>query len=137
MVSDAQCTRSWIHGLWIALLITGCGKSDASVTGQVLRNDGTPAAGVAVTARSDDTGKWASGITDANGQYVLRSPSGEPLPPGDYYVTIAEETGAGFDADQQAERTIPSKYELPSTSGLRVTIESDKPTVFNVNLDPL
>jgi hypothetical protein len=126
---------------WLATILfvaVGCGGSQTShVSGQVLRHDGTPLVGATVTARSNETGKWASGITDEEGRYRLQSPNNESgLPPGDYYVTIAEASHPGFDADQQPPRTIPQKYEMPS-SGLELAVKAGEPTVFDVRLDPL
>lgn len=121
-----------------ALAAAGCGNSQTSVVGQALRSDGTPLVGATVTARSEDTGKWASGITDENGRFELSPPGkADRLPPGTYYVTIAEAANPGFDADQQPPRTIPQKYEMPNTSGLQVEVAAGEPTVLDVKLDPL
>jgi hypothetical protein len=128
----------WMSLAAVVLTALGCGGSETSVVGQVMRSDGSPLAGATVTVRSDETGKWASGLTDESGRYKLTTPGdGEPLPSGTYYITIAENRNSGFDADQQPVRTIPQKYELPNASGLQVVIEADVQTVFDVKLDPI
>jgi hypothetical protein len=112
--------------------VAGCGGSDRTrVSGRFLRADGTPLVGAAVTARSNQTGKWAAATTDENGHFALGAEEGAGLPPGDYYVIIMEDPeGAG------KPRTIAAKYISPSSSGLALSIKAGEPTELNVTLDP-
>lgn len=116
----------------LLVVAAGCGGSDrAAVQGRITRHDGTPLAGATVTARSDETGKWAKGVTDADGKYELGVVNaGDGIPPGDYYVTVVEDRG-----DQgQLPATIPAKYGK-STSGLTLTLSAGDAKEFNVTLD--
>src|SRR5262245_38782158 len=73
----------------------GCSKSDvAKVTGTVSRNDGKPVVGARVIVRSKNTGKSASGQTDADGRYELGvANAGDGIPPGDYHAVVIEDLG--------------------------------------------
>ncbi len=87
-----------------------------------------------VTARSNETGKWASGTTDAEGRFELGVAQVEHgIPPGDYYVTIAEDRG---EMDQRP-RTVPEKYERPTASGLQLTAKAGENTTLDIKLDAL
>ncbi len=87
-----------------------------------------------ITARSSETGKWARGTTDADGRFVLGTAEvGDGIPPGDYYVTIAEDRG---EMDQRP-RTIPEKYERSTASGLQLTVLAGENTTLDAKLDAL
>lgn len=126
-----------VHVSVIAVLLAtcvGCGSSDrAYVTGQITKADGTPCTTGRIMARSDKTGKWASGVTDSSGAYALgTAEAGDGIPPGDYYVTIAE---VFPDSDKPPRPTIPSKYADPSASGLELHLAPGESKVFDIKLD--
>jgi hypothetical protein len=116
------------------LLAVGCSSSDiATVSGQVLRHDGTPIAGAQLTARSAESGTWASGMTDSEGRYSLSRAANEPgVTPGSYDVIIVEDRG---DVDGPRVRTIPKKYGDAATSGLTFAAEAGQTIVFDIKLD--
>jgi hypothetical protein len=118
------------------LCLTGCGGADrGGVVGTIAKSDGSPLVGARVTARSDATGKWATGITDETGRYELGSEQpGDGIPPGEYYVKINEDRGSW---DHPRPRTIPQKYEDPAISGLHVNVVAGEDAVLDVKLDPL
>lgn len=115
-------------------LIVGCSSSDlASVSGKVVRHDGAPVAGVQLTARSAESGKWGSAVTDQDGRYFLSSASAERgLPPGAYELIIIEDRG---DVDEPAAKTIPRKYGDAATSGLSFSIKPGDEIVYDVTID--
>lgn len=127
-ISDARRTS-----LLLSVFLVGCASSDrALVTGQALRYDGSPLIGATVTARSNETGAWASGITDAEGRFALSAQTpGEGLPAGDYYVVILEDRG---DANQRPA-TIPAKYSTATASGLSLKVEQGQSREMNIKLD--
>ncbi|MBA4105261.1 MAG: hypothetical protein C0485_05850 [Pirellula sp.] len=115
------------------LLTVGCSSSDiATVSGQVVRHDGAPVVGAQLTARSAESGKWASGMTDQNGQYSLSQAANERgVAPGSYDVIIVEDRG---DVDGPRVRTIPRKYGDAATSGLTFSAQAGQAIVFDVKL---
>ena len=118
----------------VILLMAGCQHSDkVGVSGRVVRHDGSPLKGATVIARSDDTGKWAKGTTDADGKYELGAAvAGDGIPPGDYRVIIMEDLGDGG----LNKPTVPAKYVNSTTSKLQLTVAKGKKTVFDIKLDP-
>jgi len=120
--------------IWCSLLAVGCSSSDvASVSGQVVRQDGAPVVGAQLTARSAESGKWASGMTDQDGQYSLsRAANERGVTPGLYDVIIVEDRR---DVDGPRVRTIPRKYGDAATSGLSFSAEAGQSIVFDVKLD--
>jgi hypothetical protein len=115
--------------------VVGCGGGDRSaVVGQLLRQDGSPLAGARVTARSDKTGKWASGYSDAEGRFSLGTVQvGDGIPPGNYYVIIVEDRGG---AENLRPATIHERYANPGSSGLTVSVEPGETAELNIKLDP-
>jgi hypothetical protein len=116
------------------VLVTGCQRSErVTVSGRVLRHDGTPLPRASVIARNNETGKWARGTTDADGHYELgAAAAGDGILPGVYGVTIMEDLG---DSGTQ-KPTIPGKYVNQSTSKLQLTVTQGKSVVFDITLDP-
>jgi len=116
-----------------AMATAGCGPADrATVTGTVLRHDGQPLRRATVTARSPETGQWASGVTDETGRFALATPDSDAgIAPGKYYVIILEDRG---DADQRP-RSIPRKYESSADSGLKLTLEPGQEAELAIKLD--
>lgn len=116
-----------------ATLLAGCAESERSdVTGRVTRHDGSPLIGATVTARSRETGRWATGVTGADGEFSLGTETpGEGLPAGDYYVVIQEDRG---ETDRRPA-TIPQKYAKPSASGLTLKVEPGQSALLEMTLD--
>jgi hypothetical protein len=123
-----------IVAVWCISLAVGCSSPDvATVSGQVVRHDGTPVTGAQLTARSSESGKWASGITDPEGRYSLsRAANERGVTPGSYDVIIVEDRG---DVDSPRVRTIPKKYGDAATSGLTFSAQAGQAIVFDVKLD--
>jgi hypothetical protein len=128
-----------IGGASASLLLTatfvGCdGAALGTVSGTVTRKDGTPLAKADLVARSNDTGKSGTGQTDGQGHYTLMSRDGtEGLPPGDYYVIVAEDLGG---ISNPRKPTIDGKYANGKTSGLTFSVKPREKLEFNIALDP-
>jgi hypothetical protein len=118
----------------VAIVVSaGCGSDKVTVSGRATRSDGSPLARARVTYRSNDTGKWASGVTDSDGHYELGTATkGDGILPGEYYVIVVEDRG-NFDSPRP--RTIAAKYEIPQQSGLSCTIKSGQSTTYDMVLD--
>jgi hypothetical protein len=100
------------------------------VSGRVPRHHGSPVQGVKVIARCNETGNWASGTTDADGRYTLGGRRvGEGIPRGEYFVVLLEDTS------ESGPPTIPPKYHIPATSGLRLHVADKKRITFDITLD--
>ena len=125
----AFCTTA----IGLMVLVAGCQRGQkTAVTGRVVRHDGTPLKGATVIARSDETGKWARGTTDADGRYELGAAiAGDGIPPGDYLVTIMEDLGDSM----QKTPTVPGKYVSPTTSKLQLKVTAGKKVEFDITLD--
>jgi hypothetical protein len=129
---QAICCQAAAFALFTISLV-GCSSSDRSrVSGQIVRHDGSPVGGALVTARSNETGKWASGTTNVEGRFELRvADAAEGLEPGNYYVTVAEDLGESG----QRPRTIPARYEKPSASGLQLTVKAGEDATLDIKLE--
>lgn len=124
-----------LPSLMIALMLcVGCGDSfRTSVGGRITRADGSPLVGATVTARSEATGKWARGVTDADGAFELGGATAEDgVEPGDYYVTITEDRGDMG----QLPATIPARYAKSTASGIALTVAAGESQELNLQLDP-
>jgi hypothetical protein len=134
-LNGAAAWRALAWGAAVTAL-AGCSGSDrGGVVGTVTLSDGAPLVGARVTARSDLTGKWATGITDDTGRFELGTvESGDGIPPGEYYVKINEDRGSW---DNPRPRTIAAKYEDPKQSGLKVAVEAGQQAVLDVKLESL
>ena len=146
-------------GLVVAMLLVGCAKAGpklpntAAVSGTVTYQ-GAPLVGAQITFNNTaQDGFAASGLTDANGKYTLRTYidakhelSGAV--PGDYYVTITKvekSTGsatdqmkAASDAAQQGEASgpksaIPERYGQPQTAQ-KAKVDAGKPNTIDFKL---
>lgn len=99
-----------LTSMLLAASATGCGgkKNEGSgrpVTGKVTYN-GQPVSGATVTFVG--VANSAFGMTDAEGNFKLRSSSGEIAPLGDYQVTVTK-----TDAPPPAAAANPSDYRPP------------------------
>lgn len=127
---------SWIVLLFVFIAeCTGCGSANtAKVSGTAKLADGTPLVKARVTARSESTGKWASGTTDQEGRFLLGTEvEGEGLPFGEYGLIVVEDRG---DWDHPSPPKVSRKYESPATSGLQLKIDSGESQVLDLVLDP-
>jgi hypothetical protein len=120
---------------FLIVLSTGCSDADrATVTGTLVRNDGTPLVGARVVARSNATGKSSYAQTDAQGRFELGGEQeGDGIPPGEYYVLVVEDRGEGAN---RRPPTIGLKYRDPEVSGLGFKAEPGGKTELNLKLDP-
>jgi hypothetical protein len=102
-----NCWAAVCGNVLCAVLLSGCGSSDvkpppdvgatAPVTG-VVELDGKPVAGVIVSFRPFTAKQYngATGVTDANGKYELKTDIGDGKPPkpgaplGWYHVTVSK-----------------------------------------------
>jgi hypothetical protein len=116
-------------------LSAGCGGSDrATVTGKLMRQDGSALAGARVIATSSESGKSAYGATDEQGRFELGvAEQGDGIPPGDYQVVIVEDRG---DPDNRRMASIAAKYQGAATSGLRLIVAAGEKAELNATLDP-
>ena len=75
----------------LALSIVGCGQSEmVPITGTVTLN-GQPAEQAEVMFNPKTTGRFASGVTDASGKFMLSTAKpNDGAMPGEYVVTLAE-----------------------------------------------
>jgi len=140
--------------LVIALWMVGCGgpevpflKDLVPATGRVTL-DGKPLSGATVTFSPDiavEGGRFATGVTDANGVYELAVMVSGITPeqskgalPGEYVVSISrvempdvppapegsEEAGAF--SEEMGKQLVPSQYTDPQTSKLKATVAAPK-----------
>lgn len=116
-------------------VLVGCGSGPTgNVEGQVLRADGTPLVNARVTARAQETGNWASDVTDAEGMFELRTNENSTnIPAGDYQVSVVEDEG---DWDHPVKPTIASKYNTPATSGLAFHLDAGEDKILDMKVDP-
>ncbi|HEX3601615.1 MAG TPA: hypothetical protein VHU84_15795 [Lacipirellulaceae bacterium] len=135
-----RCAVLLAAPLFLATLI-GCGNGLARVSGQVTL-DGQPlraGSDTRVTVKfqpASGTGPTGVGLVDENGIYSLSTGSQNGLPPGDYLIACSGSQlikAAGSNAVQGARRITDPKYDNPSTSGLKFTVQSGK-NEFNIPL---
>jgi|tagenome__1003787_1003787.scaffolds.fasta_scaffold20227987_1 hypothetical protein len=126
--------------LFVAAL-NGCGNGLSRVSGQVTL-DGQPlraGSDVRVTVKfqpASGAGPAAIALVDENGNYSLSTGSQTGVPPGDYVIACSASQlvkVAGTSAPQGARRITDPKYDNPTTSGLRFTVQSGK-NEFNIPL---
>jgi hypothetical protein len=112
------------------LEFAGCSTSDhGSVSGTLVRKDGSPLAKARVVAHSKDTGATAYGTTDDSGHFQINN----GLAPGDYDVNILEDRG---DPDNRRPPTIAAKYRDPARSGVSINIQAGDTTKLSLTLEP-
>lgn len=121
--------------LVVGLPLAGCGSSDhGRVTGTLLRYDGAPLIGARVIAKSNDTGKSVTGVTDEEGRFELSAGDTRiGIEPGNYYVIIAEDRGP---LDSRRPPSIAAKYTQPSQSKIVLDVKAGESTDLNLTLDP-
>jgi hypothetical protein len=122
-----------------ALIVAGCSQSETvAVTGTVTLN-GKPADQAEVMFNPKQ-GRLATGVTDANGRFILSTakPSDGAMP-GDYVITLAEyyppdkppalPKGGGL-----LPSRFPPKYADPAKSPLTATVERGKKNDFQFDV---
>jgi hypothetical protein len=132
--SDFVVRFTWLVPAALVVCSYGCsGANRANVTGKVVRADGVPLVGATVVARSDETGKSARGITNANGSYELSTVEpGDGVVPGEYSVMVIENRGR---PDNMKPPTISDKFADPSRSGLTFSVQAGEDKVFDITVD--
>jgi hypothetical protein len=128
-----KCAALFVAALFLASL-NGCGNGLARVSGQVSL-DGRPlrsGSDTRVTVKfqpASGTGPSGVGLVDENGNYSLSTGSQNGLPPGDYVVACSASQlvkAAGSNVAQGARRITDPKYDNPTTSGLKFTVQPGK-----------
>jgi hypothetical protein len=133
----------------LSVFVAGCGGNSVKgidpnlvrVTGKVTY-DGKPLNTGDISFISlDNPGKGYASVIDAQGNYSLAySPSAKGALPGNYNVRVAALDGVPTMGDKgeltQPKSLIPVKYNDPSLSGLKATVEKGKSNVFNFDLKP-
>lgn len=118
-------------GLW------GCSRGDglviAPVEGKIVMN-GKPLPDVGVTFLPDGAGPSASGNTNENGEFTLRTAE-----PGDGAVVGSHKVVLGPAQEgprKPGSATIPNKYGSPTTTDLSVEVVAGKTHAFTLELKP-
>ncbi|HJT30974.1 MAG TPA: carboxypeptidase-like regulatory domain-containing protein [Pirellulales bacterium] len=139
--------------LVVLLCLAGCGRKSQGpgkpVEGKVTYHD-QPVAGATVTFSS--TNASASGITDEQGHFKLRTAIGENVPPGDYRVLVSKTEDAprtGVEATSDADYKppdpneppppapkdlLPTKYKALESTDLTATVSDKAPNEFTFPL---
>lgn len=117
----------------LLLMCAGCGGDGARVSGTATVN-GTPLVGARVTAQSNETRVWGTGVTDDQGRFTLTSEArGDSLPIGTYGVIIVEDRG---DWDHPNPPQISAKYGDANSSGIELVIDEPGRKTLDLTLDP-
>ncbi len=133
--------RTWLvlGCCFLAVGLVGCGPSRPStlpVKG-IVTMDGKPVAQAGVHFAPDAKGRPSEGVTDENGQFVLRCfDKTDGALPGTHHVTIIKmrvtgvtPNSAGLESggpttDVHEEWITPKRYADPATSGLTAEVTS-------------
>jgi hypothetical protein len=122
---------SWWAILLIMLMVNGCGRSTATVSGTVTL-DGSPVDGrtdlygTVSFSREDGGGAPAVGIIKSGGRYDLTTGAKDGLEPGNYLVAVSVKkilppTEAG--GLTRPQRLSAAKFAKPEDSGLRAQVK--------------
>jgi len=116
----------------LSLCFLGCsgGPDDAPetipVTGTVTL-DGAPLSDARVTFIPDGSGQAASGPTDAEGKFTLKTNGLDGAPAGKYKVSVsssAPEPMPGVDDEESSQSAIPAKYSNADESGFTADVSA-------------
>jgi hypothetical protein len=129
-----------------SLGIPGCGTGPSvQLTGK-LTVGGQPAEGATVILHpigADIDGVRPAGTTDASGNFSLTTAAGEPVPAGDYTVTVVwmkllgSATRPGertTSADERFEDRLKGRYATPQKSDLRVSVAAKQSVLQPIEL---
>ncbi len=157
--------HQWFGGVWAVLWVAslaGCGGvADRPklhrVTG-VVTLDGNPVEGANVNFSTAKSPRVASGVTDADGNYLLTtfntddgalegehavtitktdattSESGELMDPGAYMKAMQGSKGGKLPKSMLAKALLPTKYADGKTSGLKRTVVAGEKNPFDFAL---
>jgi len=140
-----------------SFVLAGCGGEDypstVPVTG-VVNYQGKALEGATVTlAPTDQKGRSASGITDAEGKFSVKTFYGadhnpEGALPGDYLISVNKvqtvtppagmtqwEEQAWFTKQGPPKSFVPAQYTSPERSGLKVTVGKTSPEPLKLDLN--
>ena len=131
--------RRTAHGVCLllgalALVVAGCsgGLERIPVSGTITL-DGKPVEGAAVVFSPVGGGPPASGTTNAQGEFDLKTANQPGAVPGEHYVTVTKQTMHGITPDGmpgpggiRVEWHVPERYSKSKTSGLKATVSSDQ-----------
>lgn len=120
--------------LGLSLSVIGCGPQLVPVQG-VVTLDGDPVPNAAVTFTRQESGETANGMTNAQGEFTLKtSKLGKGALPGEHVVVVSAvkyegvgetEDGVESGGGKITEKWItPQRYANPKTSGLTETVSS-------------
>ncbi len=132
--SKLRLTPTWQFVLTV-LFVAGCGSAGRlPVSGTLTTSDGEPLVGARISVRCDETGDWATAVTDTEGHFELGGEqAGDGVPPGAYYVVVEEDRG---DWDEPKPRKINPKYERPAKSGITLNVPPGGDVQLDLKLDP-
>jgi len=150
VASFSRSTCRLGNWLWLVtfclttLVVTGCSRHHEDkfsrarppvfkTTGRVTWN-GEPAVGAIVALSSLSHNLTASGMTDAKGEFVLKTwRQDDGAVAGDHRVTIQTIIISGWTADLSPieVNVMPPKYEKPDTSDLTATISNKGKNVLS------
>jgi hypothetical protein len=125
-------------GILALLLLTGCGKSGPVSVRGVVKLDGQPVVGAAVTFIAQDPGgRDAYGSTDENGAFELSTTKpGDGVLPGKYKVVIQPpgEGGGSTPFDDTDKPAAPAKPKAPRGPQipLKYTVPAQTPLAQDV-----
>ena len=148
--------------VFLAPILFGCGGSDrpdlVDVSGVVTLN-GQAVQGAEVVFQNEQSPRAATGVTDADGRFVLTTfEDNDGAVPGEHVVTIGKvktdaaisgaladdpsaaygqgmEAAASGNMDAIQENELPAKYADPKTSELSETVTKEGPNEFEFNLE--
>lgn len=113
--------RRW--GMLLLIAVAGCssgGSAESSPVTGIVKVDGKPAEGVLVNfwpaqdADKDSRDRYASGISDRDGRFELRTISEKAVPDGEYKVTFSRLTADGKAVTDPKKKLSRSKESLPA-----------------------
>jgi hypothetical protein len=122
------------------VILPGCGSADIELAPAegIVTLDGRPVEGAGVTFQSMAGGPAASGTTDSEGRFQLRTMNQPGAPLGEHIVLISKTwmdlpTTAAGQVDEaklrevtdiEEKNLLPVRYSSPATSELRATIDN-------------
>ncbi len=120
-----------LTSILIFALLAGCGggPKPLPVSG-VVTLDGQPVADAGVMFCPTENGPMATGTTDANGKFQLKTTNSRGAMPGQYRVAISKKEESGPKSKSgmidprliKVKWIIPQKYSNPESSGLKAEV---------------